>query len=108
MNDDAHAEIRNIFRATAALTPSQRLVLLQYAVQERLPSGAVRVVGGELADATGMKLAQLSRERTALVRDGWLIESPADRQGPTRAYRLAPKALGVEDAQASSTEQIAA
>jgi DNA-binding IclR family transcriptional regulator len=105
---DLRTEIRSIFRASAPLSPGKRLVLLQYAVQDRLPSGAVRVPGAELAAATGMNLPQLSRERTYLVTHGWLEESPADRQGVTRAYRLTAKALGVEDAPASTTEQTAA
>lgn len=94
MDATARSEVRDLFQATADLSPTQRLVLFAYAAADPDESGAIRSTSANLAALAGINHQQFSRVRKGLIRDGYLDEVKALRIGRVGFYRLSAKALG--------------
>lgn len=106
MDAMARSEVRDLFQATADLSPTQRLVLFAYAAADPDESGAIRSTSAKLAALAGINHQQFSRVRKGLIRDGYLDEVKALRIGRVGFYRLSAKALG-QDADGDAAQQAA-
>ncbi|MGW7256877.1 helix-turn-helix domain-containing protein [Streptomyces sp. NPDC054834] len=86
---------RAVLRRTAGLSPSQRLIVLLYAMMPTDRAGAVRMTGQELAAEVDMTPTVFSRMRRQLVEAGWLEQS--DRFSNIVYFRLTSRATGEEN-----------
>lgn len=80
---------------TGDLTPTQRLIVMLYALSASDRSGVVRETGQDLAEQLSMTPTVFSRVRKQLVTAGWLEES--ERFAHIAYYRLSPQALGEQN-----------
>ncbi|MEZ0069934.1 DNA-binding MarR family transcriptional regulator [Streptacidiphilus sp. MAP12-20] len=86
------SDIRALLRRTGELTPTQRLVVMLYALSATDRGGVVRETGRDLASQLNMTPTVFSRMRKQLVFLGWLEES--EKFAHIAYFRLSPRALG--------------